>query len=121
MVSSFEEVGEDRRRLHVHGYFIVNDNELEKAEDALRVAAGKWGSKGRQVKSRHEPPDEGWASYIGKGLWKASPSLRANFASPRLTDYKDRPLLASAEVNKLAKELFNDVRWRLLKHRAAVV
>jgi hypothetical protein len=118
----FEE--DDNRRLHLHGEFNVNDNEIERAKKCLREAGGVW-TKARQHQAKTHPyrPDEGWASYVGKNLYKATPFLRSYFGrygSPDLlVSYRGDPLFASREIGRRAKALFNRVRWKLIRARAA--
>lgn len=119
LVAIFEESGE-QRRLHVHGEFVVTDNEIKQARRALRLAAGELEKvRQHQVYTHDVPPDEGWASYCGKELWKASPSLRAKLRLGYLTDYTDRPIRGSEDVKKLAKELFEECRGELIKGRGS--
>ena len=120
LVTVFEESGEEDRRLHVHGEFVVTDNDLPRARWALRQAGGEWKKAPQHQTHTHAtPPDEGWASYCGKELWKASPFLRATLGPTYLTDYADRsPIRVAVEVNKLARDIFTECRQELIKGRA---
>jgi len=110
-------IAEDRR-LHLHGMFIITDNELIPARKALRMA-GVEQPKTRQYQAHTHPnePDAGWSSYIGKELWRTSPVLRKWLGRGYLTDYPDTPLYASAEVARVGRKLFGACRWQLLKAR----
>ncbi|MGB7013494.1 MAG: hypothetical protein WBD97_24250 [Pseudolabrys sp.] len=118
LLGCFEE--EIRGVLHVHGEFVVTNNELETARRALRLAGGEW-EKARQRQTHNHPysPDEGWASYCGKNLYLTSPFVRAllsRHGSPKLlTSYTGNPLFVSRELGQRAKVLFDATRCRLLR------
>jgi hypothetical protein len=111
---------EDRLRgLHVHGEFVVTDNELVTARRALRLAGGEWErARQKQVKCHPYSPNEGWASYCGKNLHMASPFVRellSRHGSPKLlVSYSGNPLFVSRELGRRARTLFDATRLAML-------
>lgn len=110
---SLEEDG--RRGLHIHGEIAINDNELKAARRALRLAGGEWKKvRQHQVHTHRYSPDEGWASYCGKGLHMASPFVRellSRHGSPKLlVSYSGNPVFVSRELGQRAKVLFDATR-----------
>jgi hypothetical protein len=117
-VASLEE--DDRRGLHIHGEIAINDNELKAARKALRLAGGEWKKvRQHQAHTHRYAPDEGWASYCGKGLHMVSPFVREllsrHGSSKLLVSYSGNPLFVSRELSQGAKALFEAARSRLLK------
>jgi hypothetical protein len=115
---------DDNDGLHVHGQFIVSDDEIERARECLRRAGGVWERNRRYQAHSHRDrvPDLGWPSYIGEELWKASGFLRdlgTRHGSPNLlVPYNGDPLFVSRDVSQRAKVLFNRLRWQLMRRQA---
>ena len=108
---------DDKRRLHCHGEFQVNQEEVKAARAALRKAGGAW-KTARQHQTKTEPdPDDGWTGYISKDFWMTTPMMRRLMA-PYKTKYKVTfpgcPLSVTANLNAEAKLLYE-------KHRALVI
>jgi hypothetical protein len=111
---------DDNEGLHVHGQFIVSDNEIVRAKECLRKAGGKWPTmRHKQAHSHNHAPDIGWPSYFGKDLHKASGFVRdllARHGSPHLfVPYNGSPVFASQGIRRRARVLFNDLRRQLMK------
>jgi hypothetical protein len=109
---------DDNDGLHIHGQFIVNDNEIDRAKECLRRAGGIWDRR-YQAHSHPDAPDLGWVSYAGDELWKASGFLRdlvTRHGSPKLlVRYRGDPLFVSRGGSQRGKALFNKLRWQLMK------
>jgi hypothetical protein len=92
---------------------------LKTARRALRLAGGEWEKvRQRQVHTHRYSPDEGWASYCGKGLHMASPFVRellSRHGSPELLiSYTGNPLFVSRELGQRARTLFDATRLAML-------
>jgi len=108
---------DDKRRLHCHGEFQVDLQEVKAAREALRKAGGVW-KKAPQHQTKTEPdPDDGWTGYISKDFWMTTPMIRRLMA-PHKTKYKvtfpGSPLSITADLNAQAQLLYG-------KHRALVI
>jgi hypothetical protein len=108
---------DDKRRLHCHGEFQVDQQEVKAAREALRKAGGVW-KKAPQHQTKTEPdPDDGWTGYISKDFWMTTPMM-PRLMAPHKTSYKvtfpGSPLSITAELNSRAKALY-------AKHRALVM
>lgn len=118
------------RRLHLHGEFALLPEEmatrrkmmesLVRVRKALRRAAGEWP---KEMPRQHQcklaaDPDEGWACYIGKTFWKATPFMRRLLGSARgsLRLTFDGPVLSVTHaLGKRARALNRADRWRVMR------
>ena len=108
---------DDKRRLHCHGEFQVDQQEVKAAREALRKAGGVW-KKAPQHQTKTEPdPDDGWTGYISKDFWMTTPMMR-RLMTPHKTKYKvtfsGSPLSITADLKARAKLLYG-------KHRVLVL
>jgi hypothetical protein len=60
----------EAHRLHVHGEIQCNSAETAAVRKALRLAGGEWDVVRQHQAHTDTDPDQGWASYISKDLWK---------------------------------------------------
>jgi hypothetical protein len=108
---------DDKRGLHCHGEFQVDQQEVKAAREALRKAGGAWKTT-RQHQAKTEPdPDDGWTGYISKDFWMTTPMIRqlmAPFKTKYKVTFRGSPLSITAILNSQAKKLYE-------QHRALVV
>jgi hypothetical protein len=108
---------DDKRRLHCHGEFQVDQQEVKAARAALRKAGGVWKNTRQHQAKTEADPDYGWTGYISKDFWMTTPMMRRLMA-PYKTKYKvtfpGSPLSITADLNAEAKLLYG-------KHRALVI
>jgi hypothetical protein len=120
-VSFFLVPEEERGRLHFHGEMLIGEHEAKRAREALRRAGGEWGkSRQHQTKTRYAP-DEGWASYLTKDLYKFGKHVR-----PLTTGYRGAitgtaiagsVLSATADLWKVAAALYGEDRRKVYRSR----
>jgi hypothetical protein len=106
-----------KRRLHCHGEFQVSAEEVSAARKALRKAGGEW-KVAKQHQTKTEPdPDDGWAGYISKDFWKATPRMRGllgQFKNNYALTFLGSSLSITANLKTRAKALYE-------LHRALVI
>jgi hypothetical protein len=60
----------EHRRLHLHGEIECTDDEAASVRRAFRRAGGEWDEVRQHQAHTESDPDQGWASYISKDLWR---------------------------------------------------
>jgi hypothetical protein len=115
-VEFFLTIEEDgKRRLHSHGEFQVSAEEVSAARKALRKAGGEW-KVAKQHQTKTEPdPDDGWAGYISKDFWKATPMMRWLLGQSSYgVTFRGSSLSITADLNARAKALYGLHRSNVL-------
>ena len=115
-VQFFLTIEEDgKRRLHCHGEFQVSADEVSAARAALRKAGGEW-KVAKQHQAKTEPdPDDGWAGYVSKDFWKATPMMRRLLGrSSYGVTFHGSSLSITADLIGHAKALYEVHRSRLV-------
>ena len=94
----------DTHRLHFHGVVAVDDNEVDLARKALRLAGGEF-EKVRQHQAHTTPdPDIGWMQYSGKEFFRTTPKMREILGdSRRAVQFGGNALSATQDVVAAAR------------------
>lgn len=110
--------------LHIHGWIAIDDEQLPKAKEALRVAGGKWRegkASARQSQFDHSRGADGWARYMCKSL-RATQDALGRHIEARQGNRRRPPslIICSALLRREAETLYEHERERLIQKRRSV-
>lgn len=105
----------EQHRLHLHGEIQVSAEEAEAARKALRLAGGEWEEVRQHQAHTDADPDQGWASYIAKDLWRIgyTRSFLPRYGSPRsryAITFEGSPFSSTMLLKQKSAEIYNEHR-----------
>jgi hypothetical protein len=111
----------ERHRLHLHGEIQIGTGETKNGRKALRLAGGEWDETRQHQAYTDVDPDQGWASYIGKDLWRIAytRSFLARYGSPRSSyeiTFAGSPFSSTMALKQKAAEIYNEHRVLIIRH-----
>jgi hypothetical protein len=114
----------EAHRLHVHGEIQCILDETAAVRKALRLAGGEWDIVRQHQAHTDMDPDQGWASYISKDLWKIrfTREFLPNYGNPRSSHaitFSGNAISTTRSLGQRAAGLFAEHREMLVRAQKA--
>jgi hypothetical protein len=114
----------EAHRLHVHGEIQCTSAETAAVRKALRLAGGEWDLVRQHQAHTDNDPDQGWASYISKDLWKIrfTRDFLPKYGNPRSSyaiTFSGNAISTTRSLGQKAAELFAQHREMLVRVQKA--
>jgi hypothetical protein len=114
----------EHHRLHFHGEIQCSSEEAVAVRGAFRLAGGEWAAVRQHQAHTEANPDQGWASYISKDLWKVrfTRDFLPRYGAPRSSyavTFSGNAISTTRSLGREASDLYGKHRGLLMNARKA--